>query len=87
VHFTGPQWAGADEIPAARPNHVIQEMLTHSGSTLVVVTADSDLSNTVALRRRIESGGALGPRGLLAIDVAQTQRFPGWSRRLTRNDI
>src|SRR6266550_7301981 len=38
VHFTGPQWAGADQIPAAKLNHDMQAMLTHSGFTSVVDT-------------------------------------------------
>jgi imidazolonepropionase-like amidohydrolase len=37
------------------------EMLTHSGFTTVVDTG-SDVENTVALRRRVESGEVLGPR-------------------------
>jgi hypothetical protein len=43
----------------------MQAMLTHSGFTSVVDTADP--SNTVALRRRIESGEALGVALLIII--------------------
>ena len=39
----------------------MSEMLTHSGFTTVVDTA-SDGENTIALRRRVESGEVLGPR-------------------------
>ena len=39
----------------------MQAMLTHSGFTTVVDTA-SDPDNTVALRRRVESGEVAGPR-------------------------
>jgi hypothetical protein len=54
------------QIPAAKLNHDMQAMLTHSGFTSVVDTA-SDPSNTVALCRRIESGEALGVALLIII--------------------
>ncbi len=60
VHLTGRQWAGAGEAPAARLGHELEAMLTHSGFTTVVDTA-SDPENTVALRRRVESGEVPGP--------------------------
>jgi len=61
VHFTGPQWAGAAQLPAAQLSRDMQAMLTHSGFITVVDTA-SDPSNTVALRRRVESGEVGGPK-------------------------
>jgi dihydroorotase-like cyclic amidohydrolase len=61
VHFTGPQWAGADRVPAAQLSRDMRVMLTHSGFTTVVDTA-SDVSNTVVLRRRVQSAEVAGPR-------------------------
>lgn len=61
VHFTGQQWIGADKLPAAELTHDMQAMLTHSGFTTVVDTA-SDVTNTTALRRRIEAGQVAGPK-------------------------
>jgi imidazolonepropionase-like amidohydrolase len=66
VHFTDPaRWADAASKPAGRLAADLQDMLTRHGFTTVVDTA-SDLSNTVALRRRIESGEVEGPRILTA---------------------
>lgn len=61
VHFTGPQWYEASKIPANTLTQQMKAMLTHSGLGTVVDTA-SDGSNTLELRRRIETGEALGPR-------------------------
>lgn len=61
VHFTGAQWAGAERLPAAQLSRDMQAMLTHSGFATVVDTA-SDPGNTMALRRRVESGEVVGPR-------------------------
>lgn len=61
VHFMGPQWNDAAKLPANAITRQMQAMLTHSGFTTVVDTA-SDPENTIALRRRIEAGKALGPR-------------------------
>lgn len=60
VHFTGSQWDDAAGQPANRLTCNLQTMLTHSGFTTVVDLA-SDPTNTVALRRRIESGEVQGP--------------------------
>jgi imidazolonepropionase-like amidohydrolase len=51
----------ASSLQAERLTRQLQEMLTLSGFTSVVDTA-SFPDNTVALRRRIESGEVLGPR-------------------------
>lgn len=65
VHFTEPKWDGAATQPAGKLSEQIGAMLTRPGFTTVVDTA-SMLSNTVALRRRVESGEVLGPRILTA---------------------
>lgn len=61
VHFTGSQWDGAASRPAGELTRSMQTMLTHSGFTTVVDVA-SDPVNTVALRRRVESGEVAGPK-------------------------
>ncbi len=65
VHFTEPKWIGAAGRPAAELNGHLEQMLTRYGFTTVVDLA-SDLSNTVALRARIEAGEVAGPRILTA---------------------
>ena len=61
VHFMEPQWNEAANQPADKLARQMSEMLTHSGFTTVVDTA-SDGENTIALRRRVDSGEVLGPR-------------------------
>ena len=61
VHFTGTQWEEAAAKPAGELTRDLQAMLTHSGFTTVVDVA-SDPSNTVPLRRRVESGEVAGPK-------------------------
>lgn len=65
VHFTEPKWDAADQQPAQKLSGQLQSMLTRSGFTTVVDTG-SLLANTIALRRRIDSGDVLGPRILTA---------------------
>lgn len=65
VHFTEPKWLNAAELPAAQLTAQFQQMLTRYGFTSVVDTA-SLLPNTVALRKRVESGEVAGPRILTA---------------------
>jgi imidazolonepropionase-like amidohydrolase len=65
VHFMEPKWNDAANQPAEKLTHQMSEMLTHSGFTTVVDTG-SDGENTIALRRRVESGEVLGPRILTA---------------------
>lgn len=60
VHFTGMQWDGASNRPAGELTRDMQAMLTHSGFSRVVDLA-SDPSDTVVLRRRIQSGEVAGP--------------------------
>jgi imidazolonepropionase-like amidohydrolase len=71
VHFMEPKWADAAHQPAEKLGRQMSEMLTHSGFTSVVDTG-SDTENTVALRRRVESGEVAGPR----IFTAGTPIFP-----------
>ena len=61
VHFMEPQWNEAAHQPADKLARQMSEMLTHSGFTTVVDTG-SDRENTIALRRRVDSGEVLGPR-------------------------
>jgi len=61
VHFTEPHWQNAAFLPADRLNAQLQSMLTSQGFT-TVVDLGSDPRVTISLRRRIETGGLLGPR-------------------------
>ena len=61
VHFMEPKWNDAAHQPAEKLARQMSEMLTHSGFTTVVDTG-SDGENTIALRRRVESGEFAGPR-------------------------
>jgi imidazolonepropionase-like amidohydrolase len=61
VHFTDPRWLEAATKGADTLGAQLAEMLTRYGFTTVVDTA-SLLENTLALRRRIESGEVRGPR-------------------------
>lgn len=61
VHLMEPKWNDAAHQPAEKLARQMSEMLTHSGFTTVVDTA-SDGENTIALRRRVESGEFAGPR-------------------------
>lgn len=60
VHFTGPQWEDAKSRSSQELTRDMRAMLTHSGFTTVVDVA-SDPSNTVALRRRVQSSEIAGP--------------------------
>jgi imidazolonepropionase-like amidohydrolase len=60
VHFTEPHWAGADTLPAAALTAQLGAMLTRYGFVRVLDTG-SLLENTLALRRRIDSGEIPGP--------------------------
>ena len=65
VHFTDEQWTDAATQPASTLTSQLQAMLTRYGCT-TVVDAASLLANTVALRRRVETGAVNGPRILTA---------------------
>jgi len=71
VHFTEPKWADAATLPAARLSAQMEDMLLRWGVTAAVDTG-SLLSNTLALRARIESGEVRGPR----IYTAGTPLYP-----------
>ena len=59
MHFMEPKWNEAANQPADKLARQMSEMLTHSGFTTVVDTG-SDGENTIALRRRVDSGEVLG---------------------------
>jgi imidazolonepropionase-like amidohydrolase len=65
VHFTHPRWADAASQPAPKLSAQLEEMLTRYGFTTVVDTA-SDVHNTIAMRKRIDSGDVTGPSILTA---------------------
>jgi imidazolonepropionase-like amidohydrolase len=60
VHFTEPHWSGADTLPAPSLTRHLREMLTRYGFVRVLDTG-SWLANSLALRRRIDSGEVPGP--------------------------
>jgi len=61
VHFTESKWGDAGKLPATLLSAQLEDMLLRWGVTTVVDTG-SLLSNTLALRARIESGEVRGPR-------------------------
>ena len=61
VHFTEPAWRGAASAPADALTKHMQEMLTKWGFT-TVWDLDSNPSDTLPLRRRIDTGEVLGLR-------------------------
>ena len=65
VHFMEPKWNDAANQPADKLTGQMGDMVTHSGFTTVVDTG-SDGENTIAMRRRVESGEVVGPRIITA---------------------
>lgn len=61
VHFMEPKWNDAATQPAEKLTRQMSDMTSHSGFS-TVVDCGSDGVNTVALRRRVESGEVVGPR-------------------------
>ena len=61
VHFTEPVWSGAADAPAAKLEEHMQTMLTKWGFT-TVFDIGSIPQDTLALRKRVESGELLGPK-------------------------
>jgi imidazolonepropionase-like amidohydrolase len=61
VHFLEPVWRGAGTAPAAPLEEHLRSMLTRWGFTTVYDLGSSP-DDTLALRRRIESGELAGPR-------------------------
>lgn len=60
VHFMGSQWEGADQLAAERLTRQVQAMLSRYGVAHAIDTG-SDLTNTLAIKRRIDSGEIPGP--------------------------
>lgn len=60
VHFTGSPFQGVDTAPASQLADALRAMLTSYGFVHAVDTG-SWLANTLALRRRVESGEIPGP--------------------------
>ena len=65
VHLTEPRWANAAKLPADQLGAQLQQMFTRYGFT-TVVDLGSLITNTAALRSRINSGEVIGPRILTA---------------------
>jgi imidazolonepropionase-like amidohydrolase len=65
VHFTEPKWNFAAWKPASILNAQLADMLTSRGFT-TVADLGSDPRVAISLRRRIETGGLLGPKIYLA---------------------
>jgi imidazolonepropionase-like amidohydrolase len=65
VHFSEPHWIGAATQPAAKLTSQLRTMLSAYGFTTVVDTG-SLLTDTVAVRRRIEVGEVQGSRIITA---------------------
>jgi len=65
VHFMEAAWNDAAHASAPDLTHQLEAMLTRFGFTTVFDTG-SDVTNTVALRERIEKGEIRGPRILTA---------------------
>jgi imidazolonepropionase-like amidohydrolase len=68
VHFTQAAWRKAAGASAALLQEHMQEMLTRWGFT-TVWDLGSDANDTLALRRRVDSGEVPGPKILLAGDI------------------
>jgi imidazolonepropionase-like amidohydrolase len=60
VHFTEPKWGMSEWQPASKLNPQLADMLVSRGFTTVVDTGSNPI-DTLALRRRIESGELAGP--------------------------
>jgi imidazolonepropionase-like amidohydrolase len=68
VHFTQAVWRNAASAPAAPLEEHMREMLTQWGFT-TVWDLGSDPRDSLALRRRVDSGEVPGPKLLLAGDI------------------
>jgi imidazolonepropionase-like amidohydrolase len=68
VHFTEPAWNNAASAPAASLEEHMQEMLTRWG-TATVWDLGSEPINSLALRRRVDSGEVPGPQILLTGNI------------------
>jgi imidazolonepropionase-like amidohydrolase len=68
VHFSDSGWNNAATAPAADLEKHMQEMLTRWGFT-TVWDLGSEPGNSLALRRRVETGEVPGPKMFLAGDI------------------
>jgi imidazolonepropionase-like amidohydrolase len=75
VHLTEPEWNNAASAAATALERHMQEMLTRWGFT-TVWDLGSDPNNSLALRRRVESGEVPGPKILLAGDIFPKNGHP-----------
>lgn len=75
VHFLESAWNDAAGAPAAALEKHMQEMLTRWGFT-TVWDLGSEPANTLALRRRVETGEVPGPHMLLAGDIFPKNGHP-----------
>jgi imidazolonepropionase-like amidohydrolase len=75
IHLTEAVWNNAASASAASLEKHMQEMLTRWGFT-TVWDLGSDPNNSLALRRRVESGEIPGPRILLAGDIFPKNGHP-----------
>jgi len=77
VHFSQAVWRGAATAPAGPLAQHMREMLTQWGFT-TVWDLGSDPDNSVALRRRVETGEVPGPRILLAGNIFPKGGHPAY---------
>jgi imidazolonepropionase-like amidohydrolase len=75
IHLTEAVWNNAGSAPAAALEKHMQEMLTRWGFT-TVWDLGSDPNNSLALRRRVESGEVPGPKILLAGSIFPKNGHP-----------
>jgi imidazolonepropionase-like amidohydrolase len=92
VHFMERKWTGADAKPADELQHLLFQEFGRYGFTSVF-DLSSDLENTHAIRRRIESGEVDGPRirstgeGIIAAGTAPPDSVfeaMGWMKATLR---
>jgi imidazolonepropionase-like amidohydrolase len=101
AHFTEPAWKNAAAAPAAALEQHMRDMLTRWGVTTVWDLGSNPI-DSLALRRRVESGQIAGPKMLLAGDIfpkgghpvylpAETQlpeaATPDQAAQMARNDL
>ncbi len=75
AHFIEAAWNNAGSAPATALEKHMQEMLTRWGFT-TVWDLGSEPGNSLALRRRVESGEVPGPKMLLAGDIFPKNGHP-----------
>jgi len=75
VHFTEALWSGAGTMASSQLEAHMQEMLTRWGFT-TVWDLGSNPDDTLALRKRVESGEVPGPHILMAGDIFPKNGHP-----------